>query len=85
MTTDTIEQPIIETTYEAPKHILKHRDIPACRITVVDTNPQATFDISSFYISDDVKGIKQINALRDLLDAAVGKANELDAANGRGD
>lgn len=79
MTVKTEE--LITTNYEAPHYKMQHRDIKSVTITVIDSNPAATIDISSFYISRTVKGLADVAALRDLLEAVVSKCIELDERN----
>jgi len=72
---------VISTEYEAPHYIMRHRDLKSVTITVVDSNPAATIDISSFYISRTVNGLADVAALRELLSAVVSKCVELDERN----
>lgn len=61
---------------------LRHANISDSHIEVIDTNPEASFRFNG-YFDIGMKSREYTEAFRELLYAALAKAAELDAQNGR--
>ena len=63
----------IRHEYRAPKHTLQHCSLKGMgiKVYVIDTNPAPTFGMSGIYVSPEIKGREQMEALRELLSAAI--------------